>query len=112
LGAPAFFRPLSSVFGPLFSDSILALFFHAPKTENFPYSFYIKELTLISALQKLALFCKKIGRFVPVAELEDSRQLSSKPWPQACTLGVPWLIWQFLCCGFSFRIENSGFLNI
>jgi len=48
----------------------LALFFHGPKTEKFSYSFYIKELTIILTLQKLALFCIKIGRFV-----EHSRQL-------------------------------------
>jgi hypothetical protein len=39
----------------------LALFFRGLKTANFSYSFYIKELTIILTLQKLALFCIKTG---------------------------------------------------
>jgi hypothetical protein len=53
------FRLLSSVFCRLSSVTELALFFRGPKTANFSYSFYIKELTTILTLQKLALFCKK-----------------------------------------------------
>jgi hypothetical protein len=71
------FRLLSSVFCRLSSVTELALFFRGLKTANFSYSFYIKELTTILTLQKLALFCIKTGKFV-----EHSRLLSSKPWQQ------------------------------
>ena len=37
----------------------MALFFPVPKAGNFAYSFYFKELTLISIVRKLGLFCRK-----------------------------------------------------
>jgi len=51
---------------------VLALFFHSPIAAYFSYSFYIKELTFISAILQIGFVLHKKGRFV-----ENSRQLSN-----------------------------------